>query len=440
MFENNNIVILGMARSGYEVAKYLAKRHNKITINDLNTNQNEEHIKELEKLGVKIVLGSHPDDLITKDVNYLIKNPGVPIDHKYVLKAKELGIEVLNEVEVSAILMRKDVHLIGITGTNGKTTTTTIIYEILKEKFKDKVHLTGNMGYPLISFLDKFKKDDFIVMETSSQQLENLDKFTPEVAVLTNVSEAHLEFFKTYDYYKELKKKIFKNHTKDNLAIINRTDEESLKLTNDIKSNKVYFSDSKDDLCYIEKENIYYKGKKIIDTKEIILKGMHNYQNIMAAIIVAKHYGVEDEIINKVVKKFKGVEHRLEFVKELDGKKYYNDSKATNLVSTQIALKSFDKDILLILGGYERGQDFKELIPYLDNVKVILAIGENRERVKKELSNYNVIVKETLKEAMKNIKDYDVDIVLLSPASASWDQYKKFEDRGEEFKNIVNNL
>ena len=440
MFENNNIVILGMARSGYEVAKYLAKRHNKITINDLNTNQNEEHIKELEKLGVKIVLGSHPDDLINKDVNYLIKNPGVPIDHKYVLKAKELGIEVLNEVEVSARLMRKDVHLIGITGTNGKTTTTKIIYEILKEKFKDKVHLTGNMGYPLISFLDKFKKDDFIVMETSSQQLENLDKFTPEVAVLTNVSEAHLEFFKTYDHYKELKKRIFKNHTKDNLAIINRTDEESLKLTKDIKSNKVYFSDSKDDLCYIEKENIYYKGKKIIDTKEIILKGMHNYQNIMAAIIVAKHYGVEDKIINKVVKKFKGVEHRLEFVKELDGKKYYNDSKATNLVSTQIALKSFDKDILLILGGYERGQDFKELIPYLDNVKVILAIGENRERVKKELSNYNVIVKETLKEAMKNIKDYDVDIVLLSPAAASWDQYKKFEDRGEEFKNIVNSL
>ena len=317
MFENNNIVILGMARSGYEVAKYLAKRHNKITINDLNTNQNEEHIKELEKLGVKIVLGSHPDDLINKDVNYLIKNPGVPIDHKYVLKAKELGIEVLNEVEVSARLMRKDVHLIGITGTNGKTTTTTIIYEILKEKFKDKVHLTGNMGYPLISFLDKFKKDDFIVMETSSQQLENLDRFTPEVAVLTNVSEAHLEFFKTYDHYKELKKRIFKNHTKDNLAIINKTDEESLKLTKDIKSNKVYFSDSKDDLCYIEKENIYYKGKKIIDTKEIILKGMHNYQNIMAAIIVAKHYGVEDEIINKVVKKFKGVEHRLEFVKEL---------------------------------------------------------------------------------------------------------------------------
>ena len=440
MFENNNIVILGMARSGYEVAKYLAKRDNKITINDLNTKQDENHIKELEKLGVKIILGNHPDDLINKDVDYLIKNPGVPIDHKYVLEAKKLEIEVLNEVEVSARLMRKDIHLIGITGTNGKTTTTTIIYEILKEKFKDKVHLTGNIGYPLISFLDKFKKDDFIVMETSSQQLENLDKFNPEVAVLTNVSEAHLEFFKTYDHYKELKKRIFKNHTKNNLAIINKTDEESLKLTENIKSNKVYFSDKEDDLCYIEKENIYYKGKKIIDTKEIILKGMHNYQNIMAAIIVAKYYGVEDEIIKKVVKDFKGVEHRLEFIRELDGKKYYNDSKATNLVSTEIALKSFDQDTLLILGGYERGQDFKELIPYLDNVKVILAIGENRERVKKELSNYNVIVNETLKEAMKNIKNYDVDIVLLSPASASWDQYKKFEERGEEFKNIVNSL
>ncbi len=440
MFENKKIVILGMARSGYEVAKYLAKRNNYITINDLNTNQDENHIKELEELGVKIVLGNHPDDLINKDVDYLIKNPGVPIDHKYVIEAKNLGIEVLNEVEVSARLMRKDIHLIGITGTNGKTTTTTIIYEILKAKFQDRVHLTGNMGYPLISFLDKFKKDDFIVMETSSQQLENLDKFNPEVAVLTNVSEAHLEFFKTYEHYKELKKRIFKNHTSENLAIINRMDEESLKLTEDIKSNKVYFSEYKDDLCYIENEFIYYKGNKVIDTKEIILKGMHNYQNIMAAIIVAKHYGVEDEIINKVVKEFKGVEHRLEFVREVDGKKYYNDSKATNLVSTQIALKSFDKDTLLILGGYERGQNFKELIPYLDNVKVILAIGETKERIKEELSDYNVIVFDTLKEAMKDIKDYDVEIVLLSPAAASWDQYKKFEDRGDEFKNIVNNL
>ena len=289
MFENKKIVILGMARSGYEVAKYLAKRNNYITINDLNTNQDENHIKELEELGVKIVLGNHPDDLINKDVDYLIKNPGVPIDHKYVIEAKNLGIEVLNEVEVSARLMRKDIHLIGITGTNGKTTTTTIIYEILKAKFQDRVHLTGNMGYPLISFLDKFKKDDFIVMETSSQQLENLDKFNPEVAVLTNVSEAHLEFFKTYEHYKELKKRIFKNHTSENLAIINRMDEESLKLTEDIKSNKVYFSEYKDDLCYIENEFIYYKGNKVIDTKEIILKGMHNYQNIMAAIIVAKH-------------------------------------------------------------------------------------------------------------------------------------------------------
>ena len=440
MFENKKIVILGMARSGYEVAKYLAKKNNYITINDLNTNQDENHIKELEELGVKIVLGNHPDDLINKDVDYLIKNPGVPIDHKYVIEAKNLGIEVLNEVEVSARLMRKDIHLIGITGTNGKTTTTTIIYEILKAKFQDRVHLTGNMGYPLISFLDKFKKDDFIVMETSSQQLENLDKFNPEVAVLTNVSEAHLEFFKTYEHYKELKKRIFKNHTSENLAIINRMDEESLKLTEDIKSNKVYFSEYKDDLCYIENEFIYYKGNKVIDTKEIILKGMHNYQNIMAAIIVAKHYGVEDEIINKVVKEFKGVEHRLEFVREVDGKKYYNDSKATNLVSTQIALKSFDKDTLLILGGYERGQNFKELIPYLDNVKVILAIGETKERIKEELSDYNVIIFDTLKEAMKDIKDYDVEIVLLSPAAASWDQYKKFEDRGDEFKNIVNNL
>ena len=337
----------------------------------------------------------------------------------------------------------KDFFVIGTDTDVGKTYVSTLLYKALR-KYNFQYYKPIQSGCflkddeltaPDVDFLTKFvgiSYDNSMVTYTLKEEV------SPHLASEMEGTTIEIENIK--NHYKELKKRIFKNHTNDNLAVINKMDLESLKLTEDIKSNKVYFSNSKDDLCYIENEFIYYKGNKLIDTKEIILKGMHNYQNIMAAIIVAKHYGVEDEIINKVVKEFKGVEHRLEFVRELDGKKYYNDSKATNLVSTQIALKSFDQDTLVILGGYERGQDFKELIPYLTNVKVILAIGENKDRVKKELSDYNVIVFETLKEAMLNIKDYDVEIVLLSPAAASWDQYKKFEERGEEFKNIVNSL
>ena len=200
MFQNNKIFILGFARSGYEAAKLLAKRGNEVILNDLKEDQDENKIKELESLGVKIILGSHPDDILDESFNYLIKNPGVPIDHKYVLKARELGIEVINEVEMAYRLLPNDITLIGITGTNGKTTTTTLIYEIIKESGKS-VHLTGNIGYPLCGFLEKLQKDDIIVMEVSCQQLENLDKFNPHIAVMTNLSKSNKRWYSDIKYW-----------------------------------------------------------------------------------------------------------------------------------------------------------------------------------------------------------------------------------------------
>ena len=444
MFKNNKIFILGFARSGYEAAKLLAKRGNEVILNDLKEDQDDKKIKELESLGVKIILGSHPDDILDGSFNYLIKNPGVTIDHKYVLKAKELGIEVINEVEMAYRLLPSDITLIGITGTNGKTTTTTLIYEIIKESGKS-VHLTGNIGYPLCGFLEKLHKDDIIVMEVSCQQLENLDKFNPHIAVMTNLSEAHIDFFKSYDNYKKVKAKIFKNQTKDDIAILNIEDNDVVEIGKDIKSTIKYFSNKNIiNGCYIKDNSIYYYDELVIHLDDIKLVGMHNYENIMASIMVAKELGIDNKAIFNVLNNFRGVEHRLEFVKEINTRKFYNDSKATNIKSTQIALSSFYTPTILILGGMERQQDFNLLKDYMTHVKLIVCYGENKKRIK-EFGDKLMIETEVVNNLSEAVnKAYELssenDIILLSPASASWDQYKCFEDRGKEYKECIERI
>lgn len=448
MFKNQKILILGFARSGYEVAKNLINRGNQVIVNDgkEEIKHDSDKIKELRNLGVEFIFGSHPENLLDNSFSYLIKNPGVPIDHFYVLKAKELGIEVINETEMAYRLIPKDknVKLIGITGTNGKTTTTTLIYNFIKEDGR-RVHLAGNIGYPLCSFLDKLEENDIIVDEISCQQLENVKEYHPDIAVLTNISEAHLEFMKTFDHYKEVKKRIFKNQVKENIAITNIENEEALSLVKDIKSTVKYFS-SKNEIngAYIKDNAIYYYDEKIVDLDQIRLIGNHNYENIMAAILAVKELGVSNEAIRKVLKEFSGVEHRLEFVCEVDGRKFYNDTEATNIKCCQIALSSFQKPIILFLGGYERGQDFNELENYVENVKAIMAIGACRNRVKEfgdkmEIPTYQY---EYLKDAFNMAWSISKngDILLLSPASASWDQYKECEERGAEFKKYAKEL
>ena len=445
MFKNKKVLILGLARSGFACIKVLKNLNCTIVLNDFKkeSEQDKEQVNELKKLEVKCIFGSHPDDLLDETFDYLIKNPGIRNDHKYVLKAKELNISVINEVEVAYNLLPKSVNIIAITGSNGKTTTTTLTYNILK-KAGLPVHLAGNIGYPLCSILDKVKENDIIVMEISCQQLANVNKFRPNIALLTNLSPAHIDFFGTFDNYKNIKVRLFANQTTDDIAIINYDNEDSLEKTINIKSNKLYFSvkEKKDASFY--NGNLYYHNDLVMKRDLMFLKGNHNVANALGAILIAKLFNIPNSIIEDVLKNFHGVEHRLEYVDKINGVTYYNDTEATNIKCTQIALSSFDSPIVLFLGGLERGQDFDQLKDYIKNVKIIIGIGECRERVaefarKNNIENY---IFETLKEGFKKVKELVVsgDIVLLSPASASWDQYKECEDRGTEFKKYVGEL
>lgn len=447
MFKNNKILILGMARSGYGAAKLLASRGNIVYLNDGKTEDKMDpvQVEELRDLGVNLVFGSHPDDLLDESFDYLIKNPGVPIDHKYVLKARNLGIEVINEVEMAYRLLPEGVSIIGITGTNGKTTTTTLTYEIMYRAYGEKVHLAGNIGYPLSSILDTVKSGDIIVIECSCQQGENFINFHPHVGICTNFSEAHIDFMKTYDHYKEVKSRMFYNQTSDDITIMNYDNSDVMEKLNDVISIKRYFS-SKEiiDGCHLEGDYIYYYNDQVMNINDIKIKGMHNVENVMAAIMAVKEYGVSNEIIYEAVSNFKGVEHRLEYVDTVNGVEYYNDTEATNIKCSQIALSSFKRPIVLFLGGLERGQDFNELTPYMDNVKAIIAIGTCRERVAEYARSINkdVYVYEHLTDGFDKASEIATagDVVLLSPASASWDQYKECEVRGAEFKEKVKEL
>ena len=442
MFKDSKIFILGMARSGYEVAKYLSRYNNEILIVDAKEQENDK-VKELENLGVKVTIDSDASKYLDETYKVMIKNPGIKYTHDAVVKANNLNIPVVNEVEVASYFFPEDLSVVGITGSNGKTTTTNLIYEILKASGK-KVIMAGNMGIPVCGTLDKLDSNTILVLEISVQQLCNMKHFKTNVSVLTNLSPTHIDFVDSYENYLNIKKKIFNNHTNKDLAIINLEDKDSMDITKDINSTKVYFSSKKDsDLC-IRDNAIYYHDELIIKISDIKLKGMHNYENIMCAIGATKYFNVSNESIINVLSKFNGVEHRLEYVRSINNIVFYNDSKATNTVSTRIALDSFKEPTILIMGGLDRGHSFEPLNYALKHTKLIICYGQTKERIKDWATSLNIPVKvvDNLSEATNYAYEQAVpnDVVLLSPACASWDQYKCFEDRGTEFKNIVNSF
>lgn len=445
MFEKKKILILGMARSGTMAAKILLERKNIVIINDIKEEKMHDAkiVDDLKKMGCQFIFGSHPDNLLEEKFDYLIKNPGIKDNHKYVLEAKKKGILVLNEVELAYRLLPKDITLIGITGTNGKTTTTTLTYQIMHEAFGDKVHLAGNIGYPLCSILKDLKSRDIVVMEVSVQQSVNIHNFHPHIALITNYSPAHIDFLDSYENYKKTKAKMFYAQEKDDIAILNLNNQDVLEEMANIKSKKKFFSTSKETNCYLKDNAIYYGNEKVLNTDIIKIPGLHNIENILGAITICKEFDVANDVICKVVSNFYGVEHRLEFVDEIKGVRFYNDTEATNIKCTQIALSSFARPTIIILGGLERGQDFNELTNYMKNVKAIIGIGECRERVREfgKSLKIDTYIYEYLKDGFEKIVEImeNGDIVLLSPASASWDQYKECEVRGKEFKELVRN-
>ena len=440
MYENKKILIIGAAKSGISVAKLLSNKGNDITLSDLKPLDEQIH-KELEDLGIKIVIGDNQIDLIDNSYDLIIKNPAILYTSPIVKKIEELNIPVANEMEVAYHFLPKNITIIGVTGSNGKTTTTTLIYELLKRHNKSVV-LGGNIGYPLAQVIDEVKDNDILLLEISDHQLCDVHDFKTNISVLTNICPTHLDYHGTYDHYKWTKKKIFNNHTKDDIAIINKANEDAMEVSNDILSTKHYFND---DNNYYDEESIYIDNNKVMDINDIMLKGTHNYENILAALLVLKNLcELDKNVIKEFLNSFSGVEHRLEFVREKDGVKYYNDSKATNPTATITALKTFNQPIHLILGGMERNQDFNELNDYMQCVKKIYAIGTVTQRVVDYAKERGIdcVACQTLAKAVSELPNNveSGDVVLLSTASSSQDVYAKFEDRGNEFKNLVANL
>lgn len=431
MYNDKRILVYGVGKSGQSVAKLLSK-NNEVTIIDekeLDNTLKEEFHKY--NIGFKLETGVN-----VSDFDLIVRSPGILPTNKLIKEAIAKNIYVTNEVEV-AYQYLPNCKIIAVTGSNGKTTTTTIIYKLLS-KIMDNVHLGGNIGIPLCDLVENVKVGDVLVLEISDHQLFDIKTFKPDIAVLTNLCPTHLDFHGSYEKYKDVKKKIFSNQNEEDIAIINYNNLDSVNLIKDIKSNKKYFNGID---AYLDNNIIYVDGKEIISLDEIKLKGQHNYENIMAALLVMNEFNLDKNVIKEVLKNFNGVEHRLEFVKEYNKILFYNDSKATNPTSTIIAINSFNKPIHLILGGFERSQDFNELNNYLKNVKCIYAVGEVSDRVESwaKENNKEAFNVKTLEKAVIKIKENvkSEEVVLLSPASASWDQYDRFETRGEEFKKLV---
>ncbi len=438
MIEDKKILVLGMARSGYSVAKLLADK-NEIIVTDKN-DQDGEKVEELASLGVKFIKSDTASELIDESFDLLIKNPGIAPTHECIKKAISLNIPVVNEMEVAYHYLPKNVKIIGITGSNGKTTTTTILYNLLKMHNID-VTLGGNIGYPLSEVVESINEESVLLLEISDHQLHDFKDFKTNISVLTNLYQTHLDFHGTYENYINTKKKIFNHHTKDDLAYINYANNDSVNLTKDINSTKIFFND---DNNYYNDEGIFINKELVLKLSDIRIKGNHNYENILVSLLVLKNFDFNIDIIKEFLGKFGGVEHRIEIVDNNSNIDIYNDSKATNPASTLTALKMMDKPTHLILGGMERKQDFNELNELISRVKCIYAIGEVTDRVYDYAKSNNIecIKCYKLDKAMDNIKNNikENEIILLSPASASWDQYDKFETRGEEFKKLVEKM
>ncbi|MFV0274816.1 MAG: UDP-N-acetylmuramoyl-L-alanine--D-glutamate ligase [Bacilli bacterium] len=443
MYENKNIVILGFGKSGFASAKVLSK-NNKVTLVDIKCkDKHDKHqIKKLKNLGVTLILGNEPINIL-EHIDILVKNPGVPLTHKYVSFCEKKDIPVVNEVEIAYSLINKDVTYITITGSNGKTTTCALLYEILKQGTK-KVFLTGNIGYSLINIVDEVKDKDIVIVEVSSHQLTNMFDFKSNISVLLNIYQTHLDFFKDYDHYKYNKARVFNNHTSDELAIINKDNKEAMDVVNKINSNKKYFS-MNDESClsYVKDNFIWYKKEKIINLDKLKIVGKHNYENIMACVIIAKELNISNDIISNTICLFKGVKHRLELISVINGIKFINDSKSTNMTSSKMAVNALDGNIILLLGGLDRNEEYN-IDSVVKDCKKVISFGNVTSKIKEECDKINIecISCNSIKEAIiKAFKTADNgDLILLSPGFASWDAFDSYEERGIYFKQIVKEL
>lgn len=433
-----------MAKSGYAASKLLKKLGATVTVNDRTPFEQNEIAQKLKSEGFNVVCGEHPLSLLDDQPFCIVKNPGIPYTNPLLIEAVKRNIPIYTEIELAYLI--SEAPFIGITGSNGKTTTTTLALNMLQEGNK-KPLVAGNIGTVACEVAENAKEDNIIVTELSSFQLMGIESFRPKISLITNIFEAHLDYHGTKDEYIKAKANIFKNQTENDFAVVNFDDENVMAMASQIRAKIIPFSTTKimQDGAYVQNGYVYFKEKKVIEVEKIVLPGKHNLENILAAVAISKLLDVENDAIEKVLTTFTGVEHRLQFVTEINKRKFYNDSKATNILATQKAISSFQKPVILIAGGLDRGNGFDDLIPYFKNVKKMVTYGQTAEK----------LIESAEKAGMKAVKSVDNvedavneafahsevgDIILLSPACASWDQFKTFEERGNKFIQAVHKL
>lgn len=446
--KGKNVLILGLARSGVAAAVELANLGAKVTASDLKTRDNLKDADRLELMGVKLVLGEHPHTLLN-ECDLIVLSPGVPSDLELLYEARKRDIPIISELELGFWFAKAPI--IAVTGTNGKTTTTTLIGEILKNN-GNNITLAGNIGIPLIKEVEKADSKDYLVVEVSSFQLENIMHFRPKISVILNITEDHLNRHKTFENYIEAKARIFENQTEEDYTVLNYDDPIVKSFVNRIKS-KIFFFSQKEELhrgIYVKNGVIVIRenGKiyPLLKAEELGIKGSHNLENALAAACVGWICKVNLNNMAETLKDFHGVEHRLEFVTEINNVKFFNDSKATNPYAAQKSIEALKEPIVLIAGGYDKNSDYTNFVKTFNGkVKKLILIGDTApiiEETAKENGFLDIQKATSLQQAVKLAYDAAKpgDAVLLSPACASWDMFESFEERGRLFKEMVYSL
>ncbi|MDL2280428.1 UDP-N-acetylmuramoyl-L-alanine--D-glutamate ligase [Selenomonadales bacterium OttesenSCG-928-I06] len=450
-FKNKNILILGAGISGISAAEVLSAQGANVTLSDTKEKKDlKSPIHILDTTSVNLSLGRQDENLLEK-IDYLVLSPGISINIPLVKKAIEKNIPVISEIEAAYRLC--EAKIIAVTGTNGKTTTTTLLGEMVKTTNK-KVAVGGNIGIALSKEVIDIPQDGLVVAEISSYQLEGVSTFKPYISLILNITPDHIERHGSLENYQKTKERIFENQTDSDYIILNYDDEKTCEMKDRVKGKLIYFSRKEN----LENMNsIFVKDGKITisldKTKtdichidDIKIRGNHNLENALAASVAAFLAGVTKENISCILKTFEGVEHRIEPTATINGVSYFNDSKATNPESTIKALESFPKNIILIAGGKDKNTDLDEFLNLVkERVDELILLGEAKERFYNEATKHNIknihqvtTFKEAVELAHKLAKEPQV--VLLSPACASFDMFDNYEQRGEEFKKLVRSL
>ena len=448
-FKDKTFLVVGTGVSGIAAVKLLGRMGAKIILFDSNAKLDCEAVrgKIPEEIEFDFVLGAIPSSVMDK-VDIAILSPGVPTDLPFVLEMQEHNIKIWGEIELAYRCSKG--KLLAITGTNGKTTTTALVGEILKTYYKS-VFVVGNIGLPYTEYALDMTEDSVTVAEVSSFQLETIHKFHPQVSAILNITPDHLNRHHTMECYAETKARIAKNQTKDEICVLNYEDAYLQKLAKDMSADVFWFSSEHilERGIWLEGEQIYYCDTEKIPVctiHDMNLLGKHNYENVMAAIAITMHAGVPIDCIRQAIRDFQAVEHRIEFVKEVNGVRYYNDSKGTNPDAAIKGIQAMNRPTVLIGGGYDKDSAYDEWINAFDGkVKKLVLIGATREKIAQtaeKLGFHEIVMADTFEEAFEKCVEYAEpgDAVLLSPACASWGMFKNYEQRGDKFKELVNQL